>query len=316
MTSAPTRALLVDRGRLLRGGWGIDATGVGGPSPSELPQLAPEAEVTALLRVGPRLVAGVADGLLGVGPAVLQSTDDGRTWTDATEGLVDAEVLALAASADRTTLYAGTRHGGVHALRLPDPVRPAPVDDDVVVTVGGRAEVDVLADDAGGDAEPDRDSLTVRTGTGDWAASASADGVTVRVAGDGRVAVTDEGGAPGRRVDFGYRFTTAVGDEGVGRLTVRVVDDDDAGGTGGAGGAGDAGGAGGSDGSGDADGSGAGGGGTVEQGEEWIVDDDGTARPGRRVLAFTGADSVWAALLSVVVVVGGGVVAARARRRP
>lgn len=236
--SEPATALLVDRGRLVVGGHGVEArdavTGVV-TSSATVPDLVDAARVTTLLRVGPRLVAGIADDQLGTGPGVLVSDDDGATWYDATGDLVDTEVLSLASAPDRRTLWAGTALGGVHEVTLPAPVLPTAVDDDVQVPRGGTASVDVLADDAGGDAPLDPSSLgllPVDGAPGSEGAPVSddapggqldVDGLHLEVRGDGTVTVTDVSGAGPRTTTVGYSVRTLIGDEAGARLVVTVL---------------------------------------------------------------------------------------------
>lgn len=59
-----------------------------------------------------------ANDLTKGGRGVLRSTDGGRTWTNLSGGLQNLDVLSLATSPDGNWLYAGTRLGGVHRLRI------------------------------------------------------------------------------------------------------------------------------------------------------------------------------------------------------
>jgi hypothetical protein len=59
--------------------------------------------------------AGLAKG----GRGVLRTTDRGRTWTNVSAGLDNADVTSLAISPDGSHLFAGTSGGGVHRVPLP-----------------------------------------------------------------------------------------------------------------------------------------------------------------------------------------------------
>jgi len=230
--TAPASALLVDRGRLFVGGHGVEVrdagTGQVVTAEASPPGLDDAGRITTLLRVGPRVLAGVADDRLDTGPGVLASGDDGASWYDATGDLVDTEVLSLAASPDRRTLWAGTALGGVHELALPAPVLPTALDDDVQVPHGGSATVDVLADDTGGDAALDPTTLGLAPGDGasDPAVTPTrqlvVDGLRFDVGGDGTVTVADESGAGPRTTIVEYTVRTLLGDEAGARLVVTV----------------------------------------------------------------------------------------------
>jgi len=116
VSSAPTAALLLDGNQLVAGG---DSVHLGESSAEQTVALPGGGTVSSLLRVGPRLFAGVAgprtDGSSG---AVLLSEDNGRNWHEAASGIADVEVTALAASPDGSALYAATRLGAVRELSV------------------------------------------------------------------------------------------------------------------------------------------------------------------------------------------------------